>query len=243
MLFIGQHFLMAAKIKLPVRIYGHGWILSDEKKMSKSLGNILDPIEIINKYGIDQLRYYLVKEVSLGNDGSISMENLKNCINNDLANNYGNLCQRVFSFIKKNCENKIPKGSKYNKLDESLMGNLKDAVPKLVSLMNNQELNEYIKMVVNFSFEANKYFNDLEPWAVKKKDPDRMKTILNTITQQIKNISILLNPIIPDATNKVFSIMNISKDKINIDKINDDNFLNYDKELNNLEILFNKIEE
>ena len=71
--------------------------------MSKSLGNILDPIEIINKYGIDQLRYYLVKEVSLGNDGSISMENLKNCINNDLTNNYGNLCQRVFSFVKKNC--------------------------------------------------------------------------------------------------------------------------------------------
>ena len=76
--------------------------------MSKSLGNILDPLEIINNYGIDQLRYYLVKEVSLGNDGSISLENLKNCINNDLANNYGNLCQRVFSFIKKNCGNKIP---------------------------------------------------------------------------------------------------------------------------------------
>ena len=94
-------FLLAANLPLPKRVFGHGWILSDEKKMSKSLGNILDPMEIIKNYGIDQLRYYLIKEVSLGNDGSISMENLKNCINNDLANNYGNLCQRVFSFIKK----------------------------------------------------------------------------------------------------------------------------------------------
>ena len=94
-------FLLAAKLPLPKKIFGHGWILSNDKKMSKSLGNILDPIEIIKNYGIDQLRYYLVKEVSLGNDGSVSMENLKNCINNDLANNYGNLCQRVFSFIKK----------------------------------------------------------------------------------------------------------------------------------------------
>ena len=210
--------------------------------MSKSLGNILDPIEIIKKYGIDQLRYYLVKEVSLGNDGSISMENLKNCINNDLANNYGNLCQRVFSFIKKNCENKIPKGAELNISDKELLDNLKSNIPKLINLMNNQELNEYIKMVVSFSFDANKYFNDSEPWAVKKKDLNRMKTILFTTVQQIKNISILLNPIIPNATNKVLSIMNFSSENIKIDKIIDDNLLNHDKELDNLEILFNKIE-
>ena len=101
-------FLIAANLPLPKRIFGHGWILSDDKKMSKSLGNILDPIKVINDYGIDQLRYYLIKEVSLGNDGNISMENLKNCINNDLANNYGNLCQGFF-ILKKNCSNKIPK--------------------------------------------------------------------------------------------------------------------------------------
>ena len=235
-------FLLAAKLTPPKRVFGHGWILSDEKKMSKSLGNILDPIEIIDKYGIDQLRYYLVKEVSLGNDGSISMENLKNCINNDLANNYGNLCQRVFSFIKKNCENKIPKSKKLDILDKQLLDNLKDNIPKLINLMNNQELNEYIKIVVSFSFDANKYFNDSEPWAVRKKDPDRMKTILFTVVQQIKNISILLNPIIPDATDKVFSIMNFSSENIKINKINDDNYLNHDKEIDNLEILFNKIE-
>ena len=235
-------FLLAAKLLPPKRVFGHGWILSDDKKMSKSFGNILDPIEIINKYGIDQLRYYLVKEVSLGNDGSISMENLKNCINNDLANNYGNLCQRVFSFIKKNCENKIPKSQKLTTSDKKLLNNLKGNIPKLTNLMNNQELNEYLKIVVSFSFDANKYFNDAEPWAVKKKDPDRMKTIIFTIVQQIKNISILLNPIIPNATSRVLSIMNFSSENIRIDKINDDNFLNHDKELDNLEILFNKIE-
>ena len=197
-------FLLAADLPLPKRIFGHGWILSEDKKMSKSLGNILDPIEIIKEYGIDQLRYYLIKEVSLGNDGSISMENLRKCINNDLANNYGNLCQRVFSFIKKNCDNKIPKAEKLNNDDKKLIDNIKKNVPKLIDLINKQNLNEYLKMVVSFSFDANKYFNDSEPWAVKKKDKDRMKTILFTISEQIKNISILLNPIIPLSTKKGF---------------------------------------
>ena len=140
-------FLFAAKLPLPKRVFGHGWILSDDKKMSKSLGNILDPIEIIKNYGIDQLRYYLIKEVSLGNDGSISMENLKNCINNDLANNYGNLCQRVFSFIKKNCNNKIPKVNNLEENDIRLIKNVKNSLPKLIELINKQDLNEYIKTV------------------------------------------------------------------------------------------------
>ena len=236
-------FLLAAKPPLPKRVFGHGWILSDDKKMSKSLGNILDPLEIIKKYGIDQLRYYLIKEVSLGNDGSISLENLKNCVNNDLANNYGNLCQRVFSFLKKNCGNKIPNSKKFTDRDINLLNNLKDNLPKLKSLMDNQELNEYIKMVVSFSFDANKYFNDSEPWAVKKKDPERMNTILFTIVEQIKNISILLNPIIPNSTNEVLKAINIKKNQIDINKIEDINFLNHDKELNNIDILFRKIED
>jgi len=236
-------FLLAAKLPLPKRVFGHGWILSDDKKMSKSLGNILDPLDIIAKYGIDQLRYYLVKEVSLGNDGSISLENLKNCINNDLANNYGNLCQRVFSFIKKNCDNRIPFSSKLKNSDKKLLNDLKNSLPKLISLMNKQELNEYIKTVVGFSFDANKYFNDSEPWAVKKNDPERMNAILFTIVEQIKNISILLNPIIPSATNKVLAMINISTENIRIDNIKDDNILKNKKEIGNLEILFTKIED
>ena len=235
-------FLFAANLPLPKRIFGHGWILSDEKKMSKSLGNILDPIAIIKNYGIDQLRYYLIKEVSLGNDGSISMENLRNCINNDLANNYGNLCQRVFSFIKKNCNNKIPKGDSLEKNDEKLIKNIKNNVPKLIDLINEQNLNEYIKLVVNFSFEANKYFNDSEPWQFKKKDLKRMNTILYTIVEQIKNISILLNPIMPISTKKVLDTINISDKDISIESIKKENILNHDKELKNLDILFKKIE-
>ena len=235
-------FLLAAQLPLPKRVFGHGWILSDEKKMSKSLGNILDPVEIIDKYGIDQLRYYLIKEVSLGNDGSISMENLKNCINNDLANNYGNLCQRVFSFIKKNCNNKIPNSKNINDEDKKLLNNLQNNIPNLVELMNKQNLNEYIKSVVNYSFDANKYFNDLEPWAVKKKNPERMKTILYTISQQIKNISILLNPIIPDSTRKILSTMNITDEQIKIKNILDFDLFDHDKELKDSEILFTKIE-
>ena len=236
-------FLLAAKLPLPKRVFGHGWILSDEKKMSKSLGNILDPISIIKEYGIDQLRYYLIKEVSLGNDGSISMENLKNCINNDLANNYGNLCQRVLSFIKKNCENKIPKKNNLTSTDNKLLDNLKQNIPKLIDYINNQNLNDYIKMVVDFSFEANKYFNDSEPWNVKKKDPERMKTIIFTITEQIKNISILLNPIMPNSTNKVLNAMHILKKDILIESIFSKKIFQYDKDLGNLDILFRKIED
>ena len=117
-------FLLAAKLPVPKRVFSHSWILSNDKKMSKSIGNILDPIEIIQDYGIDQLRYYLIKEVSLGNDGSISMSNLKNCINNDLANNYGNLCQRVFSFIKKIVQTKFQFQIKLNSSDTKLLENL-----------------------------------------------------------------------------------------------------------------------
>ena len=235
-------FLMAAKIPLPLKIYGHGWILSDDKKMSKSLGNILDPSEVIEKYGIDQLRYYLVKEVSLGNDGNVSMENLKNCINNDLANNFGNLCQRVFSFLEKNCSGKLPEPTKLEQIDLNLTNNLKDRLPELIIDMDKQELNNYVKKVVEFSFSANKYFNDLEPWALKKTNKDRMNNILYTIVTQIKNISILLSPIIPISSDKILDIMNLKKEDRLLESINKKNIFNHNQEFQKTQILFKKIE-
>ena len=235
-------FLLAANLPLPKRVYAHGWILSNEKKMSKSFGNILDPLEIINKYGIDQLRYYLVKEVSLGNDGNISLESLKNCINNDLANNYGNLCQRVFSFVEKNCSNKIPRPKKINDEDRKLLNNIKSRVNELIELINKQDLNNYIKEIINFSFDTNKYFNDSEPWAVKKTDFERMESIIYTAIEQIKNISILLHPIIPIATGKVLKILNLDCNIDLINTINKTDCFDHEKELNHSGILFKKID-
>ena len=235
-------FLMAAKIPLPKRVYGHGWILSDDKKMSKSIGNILDPIEIINNFGVDQLRYYLSKEVSLGNDGNISLKNLTNCINNDLANNYGNLCQRVFAFINKNCDSKIPRFNKLEAVDIQLNNQITETLSELRKLMDNQELNQYLKKVINISFNANKYFNDQEPWSLKEKNPDRMNTILYIILNQIRSISVLLNPIIPIATEKVLSALSIEKSDIKIDSLKNTNILKEGTVLKKTDILFKKIE-
>ena len=235
-------FLMAAKLPLPKRVYGHGWILSDEKKMSKSLGNILDPLEIINEYGIDPLRYYLVKEVSLGNDGSISLKSLHDCINNDLANNYGNLCQRVFSFVEKNCDSKIPNFTNLSKEDEIITKNLIKKIPDLQNLMNKQDLNQYIKEVINFSFSANKYFNDLKPWDLKKVNIERMNAVIYTVLNQIKSISILLYPIIPDSTQKILDCLGVPKNEFNLDCLLNLKYLKMDLSIKKPGILFKKIE-
>ena len=200
-------FLLAAKIKPPNRIFGHGWILSGEEKMSKSKGNILNPLEVIDTYGIDELRYYLMKEVSHGSDGNISLKNLENCINSDLANNYGNLCQRVFSFIKNNCNNKVRKNKNKSTADDKLIEQTNELTKNLKSEMNDQNLNNYIKSVIDISFLTNKYINDEEPWKLKKNNIEKMNNILHLSLDQIAKISILLNPIIPIATSKVLKAL------------------------------------
>ena len=161
-------FLLAAGIKPPKRIYGHGWILSGEEKMSKSKGNILDPIEIIEKYGLDPLRYYLLKEVSFGNDGNISNEKLESCINSDLANNYGNLCQRVLSFCEKNIGLKIPNLVEFKNEDLNILENFENNFRSLNLNIDKQNINFYLNFIVEQLFKANKYFNDQEPWKKRK---------------------------------------------------------------------------
>ena len=235
-------FLLAAKIDLPIKVYGHGWILSGEEKMSKSKGNILDPLEIISQYGLDPLRYYLIKEVSFGNDGNISQERLEDCINSDLANNYGNLCQRVTAFAIKNCDGKIPSEIKFQKDDLLILNKYSDNLEEIRSKIDEQNINFYIGYIVNSLFEANKYFNDQEPWK-KKEDPVRLNTIVYTTLEIVRKVSFLLNPIIPESSLKALKIFDLSQKDIKLETIVDNEFLIKGENINKIDILFKKIEK
>ncbi len=233
-------FLLAAKIEPPKRVYGHGWILSGDEKMSKSKGNILDPLEIINVYGLDPLRYYLLKEVSFGNDGNISEEKLENCINSDLANNFGNLCQRVLSFAEKNCSSLIP-DHKYNDEDLEILKPLNN-LDKIRSFIDNQDINQYMSFIVDRLFAANKYFNDQEPWK-KKDDRLRLNTIVYTALELIRKITILLYPVMPETSLKVLNVFDETENSIDFTSIDNNEILKKDLKINKLDILFKKIEK
>ena len=235
-------FLMSANIALPSRVYGHGWILSGDEKMSKSKGNILDPLEIIEKYGLDPLRYYLVKEVSFGNDGNISKDKLEDCINSDLANNFGNLCQRVTAFNHKNCFSIIPKKINFNDEDLKILDNFSNNIENLRENIDNQNLNFYINFIIEALFEANKYFNDQEPWK-KKNNIERLETIIYTSLEIIRKICILLFPIIPESTLKAFNIFGLNEKDIIFSTISNHEYLVKGSKINKIEILFNKIEK
>ena len=233
-------FLLAAKIEPPKRVYGHGWILSGDEKMSKSKGNILDPLEIINVYGLDPLRYYLLKEVSFGNDGNISEEKLENCINSDLANNFGNLCQRVLSFAEKNCSSLIP-DHKFTDEDLEILQPLNN-LDKIRSFIDNQDINQYMSFIVDRLFSANKYFNDQEPWK-KKDDRLRLNTIVYTALELIRKITILLYPVMPETSVKVLNVFNETENSIDFTSIDNNEILKKDLKINKLDILFKKIEK
>ena len=235
-------FLLAAKIDPPKKVYGHGWILSNDEKMSKSKGNILDPLEIIKKYGLDPLRYYLIKEVSFGNDGNISQEKLEDCINSDLANNFGNLCQRVSAFVIKNCNSKIPEKIKFEKDDMKILNEYSHNLNNLRSEIDNQNINYYIDYIVNRLFEANKYFNDQEPWK-KKNDVIRLNTIIYTTLEIVRKVTFLLYPIIPNSSLKALRIFNLQEQDIIFETIGNNEFLKKGSVINKIGILFNKIEK
>ncbi len=234
-------FLLAAKIDPPKKVYGHGWILSNEIKMSKSKGNILDPLEIIKQYGLDPLRYYLIKEVSFGNDGNISQEKLEDCINSDLANNFGNLCQRVCAFAIRNCDSKIPEMIQFQNDDLKILNEYTQNLDKIRSEIDSQNINYYIDYIVKRLFDANKYFNDQAPWK-KKDDIIRLNTIVYTTLEIVRKITYLLYPIIPHSSLKALGLFNLKEKDIIFDTIKDNEFLKKGGDINKIDILFDKIE-
>ncbi len=233
-------FLLASNIPLPKKVYGHGWILSGEEKMSKSKGNILDPLDIINNYGLDPLRYYLIKEVSFGNDGNISKDKLEDCINSDLANNFGNFCQRVITFTEKNCDKKVPVSVDLAEKDKKILNNFTNNLGNLRKYIDEQKLNFYVEFIVNSLFDANKYFNDEEPWN-KKNDKKRLSSIIYTSLELIRKISILLYPIIPESSLKALKIFNIKENDISFESIGNNKYLKPNNEIFKIDILFKKI--
>ena len=207
-------FLMAAELPLPKKIFSHGWILSGDEKMSKSKGNILDPIELIKEYGVDEIRYYLAKEVVFGLDGKINKDNIEICIN-DLANNIGNLTQRVFTLIEKYYDLKMPNTSdNYTKNSITIIDS-----KNFVQYLSNLEIHNYIKEINKYSSKINKYVNDNEPWNRKLNSDTNIKNILNTSINSIKNIFILLHPIMPKKSEYFLNLLGLKSFSINNLKI------------------------
>ena len=202
-------FLMALDIPLPKRVFAHGWWLNDGKKISKSLGNVIDPIQLIEEFGLDYVRYFLMREVPFGNDGSYSREVLVNRINAELANNIGNLSQRILSFIYKNCDARIPEPGILDSDDNKLLNHGYLLISSIQDKIDSQALHEAIGLIVELSSAANVYVDSNAPWNLKKTDVNRMNRVLYVLAEVIRVIAILLQPFIPDSALKILKTLNI----------------------------------
>tara|TARA_B100000989_G_scaffold153567_1_gene114569 strand:+ start:3959 stop:5458 length:1500 start_codon:yes stop_codon:yes gene_type:complete len=226
-------FLMAADLPLPKKIFGHGWILSGEEKMSKSKGNILEPLDLIKKYGSDEIRYYLMKDVIFGLDGKINMENFKSTLN-DLANNIGNLSNRIFTILSKNYECKVPEINKNYTINSNLIIDKRI----LINFINKFELHNYTKYIHSYSSIINKYVNDNEPWNKKLNSEQNIKNILYSTLIALKNIFILFYPVMPTVSSKFLKNLNIDEKSLNLDLL--DSKLKVNDQLTKPDILFKK---
>ena len=232
-------FLMAAGLEPPKRIFAHGWWTNEGQKISKSLGNVIDPYEIINEYGLDQIRFFLFREVPFGNDGDFSKKTIANRINADLSNNFGNLVQRISSFIVKNNDSILKPSKNLTKDDQDLINLLQNKYDEYCNFMNNQQIDRAIKSVLELISAGNVYVDNQAPWSLKKTNKIRMEEVLFVITNIIIKSSIMLYPIIPTSSKKILNIFNY-----NIDNYKFDNFATLIKQnikINNSEPIFPRI--
>ena len=211
--------LMSAELPLPKAIFAHGWWLSDQTKMSKSLGNVVDPLDLIDTYGVDPIRFYLMKEMVLGQDANFSMDSFIKCYNSDLANDLGNLLSRVTNLIFKFYD-----GALEPDLDDSNDG---DEVKKaaLVSintskeLMNDLKINDAINSVFIFIRRVNKYLEITAPWKVVKTDKKSAGKVLFTAAESLRIIALLLNPVMPNRTEAVLSALGVKNRELEWGKL------------------------
>jgi len=206
-------FLMAAGLPLPKRLFAHGWWTKDGEKISKSLGNVIDPVELVQRYGVDQTRFFLMSDGAFGNDCDFSDHDMVMKVNANLANEFGNLCQRTLSMVYKNCNKTIPATlGIFNAEDEALLSRIKALPLYTGQAIANQAIHKYTEALISAVWDANKYVDSMAPWVLKKTDPDRMATVLYVLVETIRQIAILYQPVIPSAANAILDQLNIPKD-------------------------------
>ena len=204
--------LMSAEIKLPRSIFAHGWWMSDQSKMSKSLGNVIDPLELIESYGVDPVRFYLMKEMVLGHDSNFSMDSFIKCYNSDLANDFGNLLSRVSNLVNKFYNGSLVEGEDLSEDGLAIKKNAKETINEVSMLMDEMKINDAIERVLQFVRNVNKFLELTAPWKVVKTDLKRAGRILFTAAESIRVIALLFSPIMPNRTKSVLNILN-SKNK------------------------------
>ncbi|MBJ12442.1 MAG: methionine--tRNA ligase [Candidatus Marinimicrobia bacterium] len=206
--------LLSAGIKLPHTIFAHGWWLTDDSKMSKSKGNVINPIELIDQYGVDPVRYYLMREMVLGQDANFSVESFVRRYNSDLANDFGNLLSRVTNLIKKNYDGLIPSPSVGNETENNIKTSGEKLILELDDKVNSLKINELIENIFQFIRGVNKYMEEKAPWKLVKEDKDSASTVLYTAAESLRITSLLLSPIMPNRTKILLETLNTSDNSL-----------------------------
>jgi len=193
-------FLMAAGVAPPRRVFAHGWWTVEGQKMSKSLGNVVDPFGLVETYGLDQVRYFLLREVPFGNDGDFSHAALVHRTNGDLANDYGNLAQRALAMVHRHCGAAVPEAGPFTDDDRALLDAASRLVEVLRPLMERQAPHEALDAIWAVVRAANGYVDRQAPWVLRKDDPARMGTVLYAVAECLRHLAILTQPFMPDAS-------------------------------------------
>ncbi len=203
-------FLMAAGLEPPKRVFAHGWWTNEGQKISKSLGNVIDPFDLVDKYGLDQVRYFLLREVPFGNDGDFSHAAMVTRMNGELANDYGNLAQRVLSMIAKNCDGRVPGTDAPTADDRALLDQAAGLADKVRRALDGQAFHEALEAIWAVIRAANAYVDHQAPWKLKQEDPVRMAAVLYTLAETIRHLAIMTQAFMPGASARLLDQLAIA---------------------------------